>query len=400
MHRFSRRLAVFASVIALVAVACGGGDDKSDSKGGAAATKEPIKIGAIFDQSGPTSDVGKPYSEGIADYIDYRNSQGGVDGHKIELSSADFGYKVPNAEQLYSQYVAQGVVAFMGWGTADTEALRPKITADKIPFMSASYAETLADPKMTPYNFFPAVGYSDQMRIAVKWIASQDKKAQVAAFHHDSPFGQSPLKAGEETAKAEGIAGFKAYAMPAGATDFVGQLSQAKAQGAKYIIVQQVPSPAAKLAQNIAAEKLNVQLVCLNWCGDELFVRLAGSAAEGAVAVMPYGPPSVATSGLKEIEDYLKAKNLTPEQKGLRYVQGWFTMAVMAEGMEGAAKAGDKIDGPAIKEALEKVKDFDTGGVSEPISFSSESHAGMTSAKLFKVQGGKFTKLTEALSAD
>jgi branched-chain amino acid transport system substrate-binding protein len=397
MHRFSRRLTVFVALIALTAAGCGG-DDESSSKG-AASDKDPIKIGAIFDQSGPTSDVGKPYSEGIVDYIAYRNAEGGVEGHKIELSSADFGYKVPNAEQLYTQYVAQGVVAFMGWGTADTEALRPKITADKIPFMSASYAETLADPKVTPYNFFPAVGYSDQMRIAVNWIASQDKKAQIAVFHHDSPFGQSPLKAGEETAKAEGLAGFKAYAMPAGATDFVGQLSQAKAQGAKYIIVQNVPSPAAKLAQNIASEKLAVQVVCLNWCGDELFVRLAGAAAEGAVAVMPYGPPSVSTSGLKEIEDYLKTKNATVADKGLRYVQGWFTMAVMAEGMAGAAKSGDKIDGPAIKEALEKVKGFDTGGVSEPITFSSESHAGMTSAKLFKVKGGKFETLTDALKA-
>jgi branched-chain amino acid transport system substrate-binding protein len=398
MHRFSKRLAILASVMALVAVACGGDDNKSGSQG-AEATKEPIKIGAIFDLSGPTSDVGKPYSEGIVDYVAYRNAQGGVDGHKIELSSADFGYKVPNGEQLYSQYVAQGVVAFMGWGTADTEALRPKITADKIPFMSASYAETLADPKVTPYNFFPAVSYSDQMRIAVKWVGEQDKKAQIAVFHHDSPFGQSPLKAGEEVAKELGL-GYKAYAMPAGATDFVGQLSQAKGQGAKYVILQQVSSPAAKLAQNIASEKLGMQVVCLNWCGDELFIRLAGPAAEGAVAVMPYGPPTVATSGLKDIEEYLKGQNLTPEQKGLRYVQGWFTMAVMAQGMEEAVKAGGKVDGPAIKEGLEKIKDFDTGGVSEPITFTSDDHAGIKSAKLYKIQGEKFTKLTEALSAD
>ena len=399
MHRFSKRLAILATAIALVAVACGGGDEESGSKGAEGNGKEPVKIGAIFDLSGPTSDVGKPYSEGIVDYVAFRNSQGGIDGRKIELSSADFGYKVPNGEQLYSQYVADGAVVFMGWGTADTEALRPKITADKIPFMSASYAETLADPKVTPYNFFPSVSYSDQMRIAVKWVGEQDKQAKIAVFHHDSPFGQSPLKAGEEVAKELKL-DYKAYAMPAGATDFVGQLSQAKGQGAKYVIVQNTSSPAAKLAQNIAAQRLGMQVVCLNWCGDELFVRLAGPNAEGAVAVMPYLPPTESTSGLKEITDYLKGQNLTPEQKGLRYVQGWYTMAVMAQGIENAVKAGDKVDGPAIKEGLEKIKDFDTGGVSEPVTFTADNHAGVTSAKLYKVQGGKFTKLTDALSAD
>jgi branched-chain amino acid transport system substrate-binding protein len=115
---------------------------------------------------------------------------------------------------------------------------------------------------------------------------------------------------------------------------------------------------------------------------------------------MPYGPPTVSTSGLKDIEEYLKGQNVTPEQKGLRYVQGWFTMAVMAKGMEEAVKAGGKVDGPAIKEGLEKIKDFDTGGVSEPITFTSDDHAGIKSAKIYKIQNGKFTKLTDALSAD
>jgi branched-chain amino acid transport system substrate-binding protein len=396
MHRFSRSLAILG-VVALIAVACGGDDESGSQAGGNG--KEPIKIGAIFDLSGPTSDVGKPYSEGITDYVNYRNSQGGIDGHKIELMSADFGYKVPNGEQLYSQYVAQGAVAFMGWGTADTEALRPKITADKIPFMSASFAETLADPKVTPYNFFPSVSYSDQMRIAVKWVAEQDKAAKIAVFHHDSPFGQSPLRAGEGLAKEMKL-DYKAYAMPAGATDFVGQLSQAKGQGAKYVIVQNTASPAAKLAGNIAAQKLGMQIVCLNWCGDELYVRLAGPAAEGTVGVMPFVPPTESTSGLEDITEFLKGQNVTPDVKGLRYVQGWYTMAVMAAGIENALKAGGKVDGPAIKAGLEKVKDFDTGGVSEPVTFTSDDHAGVKAAKIYKVQGGKWTKLTDALSAD
>jgi branched-chain amino acid transport system substrate-binding protein len=404
MNRFARNVAVLAC-FALLTAACGGNDSKSTGakSNSGAPTKEAIKVGAIFDLSGATADVGKPYSEGIRDYVDFRNSKGGIDGHQIALSWQDFSYKVDQGTTLYAQYVSQGAVAFMGWGTADTEALKSRVTTDKIPFMSASFAETLADPKSTPFNFFPGPSYSQQIRIALKHISEENKgkHVEVAVFRHDSPFGTSPLEDGKKYIADNKLdIGFKDYVMPAGATDFAGQLAQAKSQKAKYVIVQNVATPSAKLAQNIASEKLDVQIVCLNWCGDEIYVKLAGPAAEKTIAVMPFAPPSVGDlEGLKDISDFLKPKNQTPEAKGLHYVQGWFTMATMAEGINNAVKdaADGKVDGPAIKAGLEKVTDFKTGGVSEPITFTPTNHAGMKEAPLYQVQGGKFVKLTDPI---
>jgi branched-chain amino acid transport system substrate-binding protein len=402
MNRFTRKLAIVAC-FAVLAAACGGGGNESSGGQSASATKEPVKVGAIFDLSGATADVGKPYSEGIRDYVDFRNSKGGIDGHQISLSWQDFSYKVDQGTTLYAQYVSQGAVAFMGWGTADTEALKSRVTSDKIPFMSASFAETLADPKSTPFNFFPGPSYSQQMRIALKHIGDENKgkHVEVAVFHHDSPFGTSPLEDGKKYIADNKLdIGFKSYAMPATATDFAGQLAQAKSQRAKYIIVQNVATPSAKLAQNIASERLDVQIICLNWCGDELYVRLAGPAAEKTIGVMPFAPPTEGDlEGLKDITEFLKAKNSTPEAKGLHYVQGWFTMATMAEGINNAIKdAGEaKVDGPAIKAGLEKVTEFKTGGVSQPITFTPEYHAGMKAAPLYQVQGGKFVKLVDPI---
>ena len=37
----------------------------------------PLKIGAIFDLTGPTSDVGALYSSGIKGYVDFINANGG-----------------------------------------------------------------------------------------------------------------------------------------------------------------------------------------------------------------------------------------------------------------------------------------------------------------------------------
>jgi branched-chain amino acid transport system substrate-binding protein len=209
---FQSRLLLPVTLATAIALACGGGG--GDAGGDGESSGAPIKIGAIFDLTGVTSDVGTTYAEGLRAYVEWLNSRGGLENRQIDLVFQDYGYKVDLAEQLYSQFVQEGVVAFMGWGTGDTEALRGRITADRVPFMSASYAETLTTPSETPFNFVVATSYSDQMRLALQWISEEAASAQVASFHHDSPFGESPQEAGAEKAKELGI-GFKTYAMPA-----------------------------------------------------------------------------------------------------------------------------------------------------------------------------------------
>ena len=108
--------------VRIVSILCGtvllgcGTDDASD--GGL----HTIKIGAIFDLTGATSDVGVDYADGVRGYVDWINAQGGIAGHTIDLFYQDYAYQVDRAEQLYSQFVQEGAVVFMGWGTGDTEA--------------------------------------------------------------------------------------------------------------------------------------------------------------------------------------------------------------------------------------------------------------------------------------
>jgi ABC-type branched-chain amino acid transport systems, periplasmic component len=148
--------------------ACGG-------PGGGAGEDEEITIGVIADLTGATADVGKPYNEGMLAYVDKLNSDGGIEGRKIKALSEDYAYDVPTAEEKYKKYVSQGAVAIQGWGTGDSEALRKKVSEDELPFMSASYAEPLTEPKESPYNFVVAPTYSDQMRIALDHIAPRTR---------------------------------------------------------------------------------------------------------------------------------------------------------------------------------------------------------------------------------
>ena len=123
LHLLSKRVALplLLSFALLLLAACGGGDTAGEGGGGGEANTDPIKVGAIFDLTGATSDVGALYAEGIKGYVDFVNQNGGIGGRQVDLVSADYAYAVDQAEQLYSQYVNQDeVVIFSGWGTGDT----------------------------------------------------------------------------------------------------------------------------------------------------------------------------------------------------------------------------------------------------------------------------------------
>lgn len=386
------------TVTALALAACGGSTVPGST--------EPIKVGAIFDETGATSDIGVFYARGVRAYVDWKNENGGIAGRKIDLKAQDYEYKVPKAEELYTQFTTQDkVVVFMGWGTGDTEALRPKITNDKIPFVSASFAGTLTDPKTTPYNFIVAPTYSDQLVIEQQYILDEWKKAgksglpKFAYLHSNSPFGKSPLDAGIAHAKANGLADPLAVPMVAASADHTPLLTQIKDYGATHVFIQNVPSPAARALKDAKTMGLtnDVQFICLNYCSHELFIKLAGDAAEGVIGAIPFNP--VGAAGAQTAIDYAAKKNINIADGVSGYVQGWWAMAILLEGVERVVKENKPLTGENIKAALETLKGFETGGVAAPISFTADSHAGTKSLKLFKVTGGKWTPLTEVLTA-
>jgi branched-chain amino acid transport system substrate-binding protein len=380
--------AALAFTLTLMLTLAGGAHSRSE--------QDAIRIGAIFDRSGPTSDVGVPYSDGINAYITFLNSRGGVKGSKIQLVSQDTSYNVARSEAFYQQLRTSGIAAILGWATADTEAFKARVAADRLPYLSASYAESVAKPSETPYNFFIAPSYSQQMRIALRFIAKQtpNRRVKVAVFHHNSPFGQSPLEDGRRYVASKRLKiDYSTETMPTGATDLTAQLTRAR--DADYIIVQNTSSPAATLARDAARLGLRARIVLLNWAADELFVSLAGRAANGVYGVQPFGTTALKVPGLKAPGDWLSRNGGgSIHRKGIHFVQGWYTAAVMVEAIRRLAARNQDINGPNIKSTLETMPAFNSGGVTAKVRFTKSYHAGQRSSRIFRVIRGRFRQVT------
>ncbi|GAB3727607.1 ABC transporter substrate-binding protein [Nocardiopsis nanhaiensis] len=390
--RIPLRSLAITSALVMGATACSG----SVFSGGEDAEDGDIPIGIIADLTGATADVSTIYNNGMLAYIDKLNEEGGIEGREIDAQSEDYAYEVPAAEDLYRRYTADGVVAVQGWGTGDTEALRGSVASDELPFMSASYSEELTDPEESPYNFVVGPTYSDQMRVALDYIVAEDDADEIAVFHHDSPFGTAPVGDGEDWIEEQGYdLGYESYAMPDETANFVGMLAQAESQGASHIVIQNVSTPAAQAARDLAEQNMDMRVVCLNWCADELFITTAGEEeSEGNLFVQPFAPPEAELPGHEEPAAYLEEHGESLADEGLHFTQGWYTMHVMAEGMRELVENGEDVTGANLREALEGIE-VDTGGVvgSGTVSFTEDSHRGSTSTGVYEVQDGELVEV-------
>ncbi len=386
------RLAFTATLLLIALAACGGGDPADE-------TNAPITIGAIFDLTGPTSDVGTMYAEAIRDYYSWLNDRGGIGGRPADLLWNDYGYDVAKAEQLYSEYVQAGAVMFMGWGTGDTEALRGRIADDRIPFVSASFSHVLGDPAEAPFNFLVGTTYSDQLFILLDYLmedaeASGGEKPNVALMHHPSPFGLSPWRqGGEEYAKQLGIE-MAPHEMARGNTDFSATLTRIAESGANWVVFQNTSRPAALALKNARDLGLDLRFACLNYCSNEVLVELAGEAADGVLGSIIYSPPGEGIDGLNDAAEYLESKGGSIDEEGLLYGQGWTVAGFVAEAIERAAAAGE-ITGESIHAAFETFDGLESGGVTAPVTFTATDHRGVKGMRIFQIRDGTWQPVTE-----
>ncbi len=341
-----------------------------------------IKVGVISDLSGPTSDVGRPYAEGIKDCIRYINDQGGIKGQKIEMMQVDYAYNVQQAISAYNRFKSQGMIALQGWGTADTEALVRQVARDRIPNFSASYSAHLTNPEIAPYNFFIAADYSTQLRGALGYLHEQwdkDRAPRLAFVYPNHPYGLAPIPAGKEYALELGYEIVGEENVGLGDMDATTQLLRLNRQKPDYVWVGGTISSTAVILKD--AERLNMEATFITniWGSDEQLLNLAGRSVNGHIGLQSAVIYGEDVPGMKIIEELTGGR---PQMT--HYIRGFASMYVMAEAIRIAIENGE-LNGPGIRDAARTLRDFDPLGLAPPISFFPEDHRPNMSVKLYRL---------------
>ena len=336
---------------------------------------QEVRLGALQDTTGATSDVGKDEALGVREAAQYYNDQGGINGKKIRLFQYDYGYRVPEAVTTYKRFRDYDkVVMVLGWGTGDTEALSPTINADKMPYLSSSFSGHLCDPKKTPYNFVYGTDYSTNARGAItywfeevwkkdsKWKALRekgDKPKFVCFMATASPYATAPIKAIKDQATILGFEIGPDQDVALTALDTKSQVIAAKGFGANLVWHGNTTMSVSTAMKDAYALGLGADHIVNNWGFDENLGKLGGAAAEGSMGLIACALFNDEYPAKKKVLEY--AKKLNPgvalENRLIRTVQGWVKVSMAVDAMKKADKAG-KLNGPGIKEAFESYKDW------------------------------------------
>ncbi len=370
-----------------------------------------IPVGHLACYTGPTSDVGVPYGNGVADAMNYINKNGGINGTLLDYETVDYSYNAPRAVATYKKWVSSlNPVAIQGWGTADTEALVKFVAKDQIPYYSASYSGHLTDPTgkspktkaPAPYNFFYGPSYSDACRGLVQW-AADDWKAKgekgTPKFIHmgaNHPYPNAPKEACAAYAKELGFEVLNPIVYDLKPGDAKAQCLILKDSGANYAYMGNTAGSNISLLNSCSTVGAKPQFLANVWGWDENSIMAAKESGDGVAVFV--GAPSwkdTEAPGMKTVREISKMSDPSGEKyRNLHYMRGVCATFYMKDAMEIADKQGE-VSGSNIKKAMESmVNHVPAGleGVCTPSSWTNEDHRGTTSVGVYTsmYNGGDF----------
>ena len=368
---------------------------------------ETYKMGLSLAITGPTSDVGSPYSKGAEDYVKYVNDEKLLGDDKLECFIRDDGYKTEVTKRNFEDFLDEDIVFYLNYSTGSTLALRPDFDEEKIPVLPASFhAGNLVD---STYIFLPISSYSSQAVGLAEYVASNHKgsgKPKVALFLHPSAFGRAP-RDDVKKAIAAGLAIDLVEIVEHGKDlDNTAMLKRLKSKGVQYVISQTVQPPVATMlkgAQSLGmiagtyGEAGKITFLGCHYAGGPDLIGLAGSAAENYYWTTSYklmtakGPGTDAQLALAK--RYGRDEKLANSQN---YTNGIMVVQVAVEAMRRAKAKGKKVTRESLYEELLGMNGYNayypltTVG---PVTFSKTDREGVDTLQLYVSKDGVFHEL-------
>jgi len=368
---------------------------------------ETYKMGLSLAITGPTGDIGDPYSKGVEDYVKYVNDEKLLGDDKLVCFIRDDAYKTEATKRNFEDFLDEDIVFYLNYSTGSTMAMKKDFDEEKIPVLPASFhAGNLVDSN---YIFLPIASYSSQAVGLAEYVVANHKgpgKAKVAMFLHPSAFGRGPL-GDVKKAIAAGLGVELVEVVEHGKDlDNTAMLQRFQSKGVQYVISQTTqPSVATMLkgAQSLGmaaatyGEAGKITFLGCHYAGGPDLIGLAGSAAENYYWTTSYklmtakGPGTDAQLALAK--RYGRDANLANSQN---YTNGIMVVQVAVEAMRRVKTKGKKVTRAALYEEMLAMNGYNayypltTVG---PVTFSKTDREGVDTLQLYVAKGGVFHEI-------
>jgi len=330
-----------------------------------------IVIGAAQPITGVFSFAGVGLNQGLGDYCNWRNEQGGVAGRRLRYISEDSVYKMDHEMAIFKKLMGEYKPPFFfggstGWAKVAAKEVEPLNTTLT---SGVGFSSELADPALHPYHFIAAPTYVAMGGILLEYISSKasgSSKPSVAIVYSDTEFGRDPIPGIKARAEALQIPIVLEVVTKPGAVDVSSEVAKLRRAKPDYIIFHgYVLAPIPEFIKQMREAGMKAIPMGTIWSMDKTTVSSMGAAAEGWVGVMPYRYSYETDNApmMKEMADYVSRTYPDQGYITLFNTHTWFAGMIFAEIAERCINADKALTGENMKQALESIENWDTGGI-------------------------------------
>ncbi|WP_101524649.1 ABC transporter substrate-binding protein [Nocardioides houyundeii] len=339
-------------------------DEGSDADGGLktgnGVTDDTIRILSLTDLSGPGAAGGKPVQTGLDAYVEQLNEDGGIDGRKIELETADTQYDPQKAVQFY-QGARDDVAAVVSYGTPTTDAIRSFSLDDDL------LALAFKGPFPEENSVAQGTAFEVDTANLLTYVYEEDPDAKVGVLYQADAVGDG-VKRGVEAVLAE--TGNKTVAeasVDASSQDLTAQITAMRKAGADHVLMGL--SPGTTIAAVGAVSALDYDATLLS----------PGVAYSKALLALPVGPTMekqmLITCSYPQWDQESEGNKafkaaLGDTEPNATIVLGWIAGRMLHEFLETAVEDGDLTPAGIIKAAQHST--VQTDGLTPDMTFGKE----------------------------
>ncbi len=372
---------LLSAVLALsVAAGCKKKEDASATKSGG----DAIKIGFLGALTGDVAMFGKPTLEGMKMAAEELNAAGGVLGKKIEIVEADNrGDKQEGASVTQKLISRDNVVAIVGDPTTGITKVAAPIAQKAQVLLISAGATGPGVVENGDFIFRNTLLDSVAIPACIDYFSNDLKYKKVAIITSDNnDYSVGFSQTFRDAAKGKGIEIVADEKVKDGDKDFSGQVTNIKAKKPDVIFFSGYYTEAALIMKEARKQGVKANMFGGDGLFSPEFIKLGGTAAEGAMSALGFAPEQASPETAKFIEAFKKKFN--GALPGLFDAQGYDGVMMIADAIKRASSADPKV----FKTAMASTKNFQ--GVSGTITIRANREPIKTPLCLLAVKDGKF----------
>ena len=220
-------------------VACGGGEQATESTGPRGVTAETIVVGSHTDLSGGLAIWGVPLTNGQRMRYDEVNATGGIHGRQIELIVEDTQYQMPLAIKATNKLLNVDDIFLMvgSMGTPMNIALMPRMFEVNVPSLFPLTAAVQMHEPLHPMKFNYFVSYRDQIRGGMLHMVEQTGVKSVCMQAVANDYGHENELGFEQSVEELDLQVVYTGRHKTTETDFVGTATAIKNSGCEMLVL-------------------------------------------------------------------------------------------------------------------------------------------------------------------